>query len=63
MRPKYKLEELTTISGEVRYRVWRMKWFGLKKAELKKESEYYDTAKFYIDSLRKNIIVKNKFIE
>lgn len=63
MKPKYKLEEVTTISGEVRYRVWRMKWFGFKKAELKNEFVYYDTAKSSIDLLRENVIVKKKFID
>lgn len=63
MRPSYKLEEVTTISGEVRFRVWRMKWFGLKKAELKSEFNYYDSAKMSIDILRENIIVKKKFID
>lgn len=63
MKPRYKLEEVTTISGEVRFRVWEMKWFGFKKAKLKSESNYYDSAKMYIDSLRENLIVKKKFID
>jgi hypothetical protein len=63
MRPKFRLEEVTSISGEVEYRIWKMKWFGLKKAKIIAEYKYLDSAQMHIESLRNAIIVKKKYID
>jgi hypothetical protein len=54
---------VTSISGEVEYRIWKMKWFGLKKAKIIAEYKYLDSAQMHIESLRNAIIVKKKYID
>lgn len=63
MKTKYRLEEVTTISGEVGYRIWKMKWLGLKKAKIITEYKHLDSAQMHIESLRNAIIVKKKYID
>lgn len=62
MKPKYKIEELTTMGGELRYRVWQINWLGFKK-ELIRECLGRETAEILMDELRKNEIVKKKWID
>lgn len=62
MKPKYRLEEVVSGNGEVEYRIWKMKWFGLKKLKLISRYSDLKLAEISLEEKRNNVIVKKKYI-
>lgn len=63
MKSKYRIEEATSVNGEVEYRIWKMKWFGLKKAKLMSTHASLMFAEICLKEILNSIIVKKKYID
>ena len=63
MKSKYRLEEVVSANGEVEYRLWEMKWFGLKKLKLISRYSNLKLAEISLEERRNNVIVKKKYID
>lgn len=63
MKPKYRLEEVVLGNGEVEYRIWKMKWFGLKKIKLISRYSDLNLAEISLEEMRNNVVVKKKYID
>ena len=63
MNEKYRIEEATSVNGEVEYRIWKMKWFGLKKLKLISRYSDLKLAEISLEEILNSIIVKKKYID
>lgn len=62
MKEKYRLEKVVSGNGEVEYRIWEMKWFGLKKLKLISRYSDLKLAEISLEEIRNNVVVKKKYI-